>query len=640
MSSDNKNNLEQDLNDQMLVRREKLDSLREKQADPFKKVKYDVTHLVKDLKARYSELEDETVSVAGRLMAKRGMGKAGFGDLKDRSASIQLYVKNEELGEENYAEWKRLDIGDVIGVKGKLTKTKTGEISIKLETYTLLSKCLRPLPDSWSGLQDTETKYRQRYLDLIVNDESKETFVMRSKIISHLRKILNEKDFLEVETPILSTVASGANARPFITYHNTLGIEMSLRIAPELYLKRLVLGGMDRVYEIGKNFRNEGMDHKHNPEFTMMELYQAYTDYEGMMDLTEEIFHRLAEEVVGKTEFNWDGNIIDLGKKFKRLSMLDAVKEYSGVDFSTIDDDEAAFEIAREKNIETQDIWKKGDILNAFFEEFVEDKLIQPTFIYDYPIEVSPLSKKKPSNPEFTERFELFIAGDEYGNAYSELNDPFDQRSRFESQESRRDAGDDESMRIDEDYILALEYALPPTGGLGIGIDRLCMLLTENDNIRDILLFPTMKPLGNVKSQVSEVPSHLEHPVEKIDFSKVKVEALFEDYVDFETFIKSDLRAVKVLDCVEVPKSNKLLQFTLDDGSGKERTILSGIRKYYNTDDLIGKTLLAICNLPPRKMMGIESEGMILSAIHDEDGDEKLNLIMLDPRIPAGAKLG
>ncbi len=637
-------NAEQDLNDQMIVRREKLDELRSRSLDPFQEVKYDISHLTAEVKDKFEELEGKEVSLAGRLMSKRGMGKSSFADIQDRTGKIQLFVNIKNLPEGKYEDFKHLDIGDVIGLKGEVMKTKTGEVSVRVSDYTLLAKCLRPLPDSWSGLSDTETKYRQRYLDLIINKDSKDTFVLRSLIISHIRKILNEKGFLEVETPILNTVPGGANARPFVTHHNTLDIDMYLRIAPELYLKRLIIGGMGRVYEIGRNFRNEGMSHKHNPEFTMMELYQSYADYNDMMNLTEEIIKRLAKEVVGKSEYEWDGHVIDLANDFRSLTMLDAVKEYSGVDFNEIEDDAAAFAIAKEKNVETQEMWSKGDILNAFFEEFVEDNLIQPTFIYDYPIEVSPLSKQKPEDPAFTERFELFIAGDEYGNAYSELNDPFEQRARFEAQESRRSAGDDEGMRIDEDYIRALEYALPPTGGLGIGIDRLCMLLTGNDNIRDVLLFPTMRPVGKEKvenrdSLKETYETYDKLTTEKIDLSKVKVEPLFEDMVDFDTFSKSDFRVVKVKNCEEVPKSKKLLKFTLDDGSEKERVILSGIKEYYSAESLIGKTLLAICNLPPRKMMGIDSEGMIISAICEYDGEEKLNLIMLDDNIPAGSKL-
>ena len=637
-------NAEQDLNDQMIVRREKLDELRSRSLDPFQEVKYDISHLTAEVKDKFEELEGKEVSLAGRLMSKRGMGKSSFADIQDRTGKIQLFVNIKNLPEGKYEDFKHLDIGDVIGLKGEVMKTKTGEVSVRVSDYTLLAKCLRPLPDSWSGLSDTETKYRQRYLDLIINKDSKDTFVLRSLIISHIRKILNEKGFLEVETPILNTVPGGANARPFVTHHNTLDIDMYLRIAPELYLKRLIIGGMGRVYEIGRNFRNEGMSHKHNPEFTMMELYQSYADYNDMMNLTEEIIKRLAKEVVGKSEYEWDGHVIDLANDFRSLTMLDAVKEYSGVDFNEIEDDAAAFAIAKEKNVETQEMWSKGDILNAFFEEFVEDNLIQPTFIYDYPIEVSPLSKQKPEDPAFTERFELFIAGDEYGNAYSELNDPFEQRARFEAQESRRSAGDDEGMRIDEDYIRALEYALPPTGGLGIGIDRLCMLLTGNDNIRDVLLFPTMRPVGKEKvenrdSLKETYETYDKLTTEKIDLSKVKVEPLFEDMVDFDTFSKSDFRVVKVKNCEEVPKSKKLLKFTLDDGSDKERVILSGIKEYYSAESLIGKTLLAICNLPPRKMMGIDSEGMIISAICEYDGEEKLNLIMLDDNIPAGSKL-
>ncbi len=637
----NVKDVHQELNDQMLVRREKLDDLKSKNQDPFAEVRFDFTHLSSDVIENFDELEGQVVKISGRLMSRRGMGKAGFGDLQDSSGKIQLFVKQDNLGNEPYAEWKRLDIGDIIGVEGSVIKTKTGEISISVTEYTLLAKSLRPLPDTWSGLQDIEVKYRQRYLDLIINEESRQTFVLRSKIITHIRTILSEKGFLEVETPILNTVAGGANAKPFITHHNTLDLDMFLRIAPELYLKMLVIGGMDKVYELGRNFRNEGMSHKHNPEFTMMELYQAYSDYNDVMNLTEEIIHRLAEEVVGKTEYELNGHKIDLAADFRRITMIDAVKEYSGVDFSEVNSDEEAFTLAKEHGVETKSIWKKGDILNAFFEKFVEENLINPTFIYDYPVEISPLSKQKPTDPAYTERFELFIAGDEYANAYSELNDPFEQLSRFEDQESRRDAGDDEGMKVDTDYIKALEYALPPTAGLGIGIDRLVMLLTENENIRDILLFPTMKPLNREKLsnvEVQSVDSQIEE-IKNIDLSKVKIEPLFEDMIDFEQFTKSDYRVVKVINCEEVPKSKKLLKFTLDDGSDKERTILSGIKDYYSPEELIGKTLLAICNLPPRKMMGVDSEGMIISAIYEYDGEEALELIVLNENIPAGAKL-
>ena len=490
----NSEHVDNELNDQMLVRREKLADLRERNKDPFKEVKYDVTHFSQDIKSNFDELEGQEVSISGRLMSRRGMGKAGFGDLQDEQGQIQLYVRQDALGED-YADWKRLDIGDIIGVRGSVTKTRTGEVSIQASEYTLLAKSLRPLPDSWSGLQDVEARYRQRYLDLIINEGVKDTFVLRSKIIAYMRNLLMEKGFIEVETPILNTVPGGASARPFVTHHNSLDLDMYMRIAPELYLKRLVIGGMDKVFEIGRNFRNEGMSHKHNPEFTMMELYQAYANYEEVMDLTEEIIQSIAKEVVGKAIYHFDGHEIDLSADFNRITMVDAVKEHTGVDFAQLATAEEALAKAKEHNVATEDIWTKGDILNAFFEAFVEEKLIQPTFIYDYPTAISPLSKKKPTDPEFTERFELFIAGDEYANAYSELNDPFDQLSRFEDQEARREAGDDEAQRVDEDYILALEYGLPPTGGLGIGVDRLCMLLTEHENIRDILLFPTMKPL-------------------------------------------------------------------------------------------------------------------------------------------------
>lgn len=627
----------EDINDQMRVRREKLEQLKAEHNDPFHQLKFDVSHKAKAIKANYEDLEGQVVSLAGRLMSKRGMGKVSFSDLLDSTDRIQLMVRIDALGEAKYAEWKKLDLGDQIGVVGEITKTKTGEVTCRVSDYTLLAKSIRPLPEKFHGLQNQDLRYRQRYLDLIVNPEVKETFRKRSHIISTIRQVLDGKEFLEVETPILNTIPGGAAARPFTTHHNTLNLDMFMRIAPELYLKRLIVGGFDRVYEIGRNFRNEGMDAKHNPEFTMLELYQAYTDYVGMMDLTEELIHRTALEVNGSSQVELDGHVISLEKPFARMTMLEAVKKYADVDFTQITSDDEAFELAKAHRIEVNPAWKKGDVLNALFEQYAEEKLIQPTFIYDYPIEVSPLTKKKVSNPELTERFELFIGGNEFANAYSELNDPFDQKQRFEAQVARREAGDDEANMIDHDYLTALEYALPPTGGMGMGIDRLVMLLTGETSIRDVLLFPTMKPVGVETKAIHEQKAKEESL--KIDFSKVKVEPLFEDMVDFDTFSKSDFRAVKVLNCEEVPKSKKLLKFTLDDGSDTERTILSGIKEYYSVEELLGKTLLAICNLPPRKMMGIDSEGMIISAIYEEDGVERLKLLILENSVPAGAKI-
>lgn len=637
----------EDLNDQMRVRLEKLETLKEIGEDPFQELRYEWTHKASEIKENFDAFEGKEVSVAGRIMSKRGMGKVSFTDLLDSTDRIQLFVRIDALGEERYAEWKKLDLGDQVGVKGEVSKTKTGEISIRVSEYTLLAKSLRPLPDKFHGLQNQDLRYRQRYLDLIINPEVKDTFRKRSAIITTIRKVLDSKGFLEVETPILNTIPGGAAARPFVTHHNTLGLDMYLRIAPELYLKRLIVGGFDRVYEMGRNFRNEGMSPKHNPEFSMIELYQAYTDFRGMMELTEELIYEATMAVNGSTDIHYNGHDISLAKPFAKMTMLEAVRKYAGVDFSTVETNEEAFAIAKEHKIAVEDAWKKGDVLNALFEKYAEDKLIQPTFIYDYPIEVSPLAKKKKDDSSMTERFELFIVGGEFANAYSELNDPIDQKERFDAQVARREAGDDEANMVDDDYLTALEYALPPTGGMGMGIDRLVMLLTGETSIRDVLLFPTMRPLGgqsvahesDSSGDALEVIDALTEAEEEIDFSKVVVEALFEDMIDFESFSKADFRVVKVINCEEVPKSKKLLKFTLDDGSGKERTILSGIKEYYTPAELIGKTLVAICNLPPRKMMGIDSEGMIISATHKEEDEERLHLLMVSPRIPAGAKL-
>jgi len=637
---------EQDINELLKIRRAKLAELVNSGKDPFKIMKYDVTNHSSDILNNYEDFEGKIVSVAGRMMTKRIMGKASFCNLRDLDGDIQIYVKRDELGDEAYAEFKKFDIGDIIGVKGEVFKTHTGEISIKAESITLLSKSLQILPEKFHGLKDTDTRYRQRYVDLIVNPEVRDTFIKRSKIIREIRRFLDDQGFLEVETPVLVPNAGGAAARPFNTHHNALDEDLHLRISLELYLKRLIVGGLERVYEIGRVFRNEGLSVRHNPEFTLLELYQAYTDYYGMMDLVENLFRTVANNVLGTTTIAYDGVEIDLSKPFERLTMVDAIKKYANIDFDTIPDDEAAKALAREHNIEFEDRHKKGDIINLFFEEYVEEHLIQPTFIMDHPVEISPLASRKPDKPEFTERFELFITKREMANAFSELNDPIDQRARFEAQEALRAAGDEEANELDEDFLCALEYGMPPTGGIGIGIDRFVMLLTNSLAIRDVLLFPTMKSLDSDKKKASNVVAEqkpvqkaAEKPVEKIDFSKVKIEPLFDEYVDFETFSKSDFRAVKVKDCVAVPKSKKLLQFTLDDGTGTDRTILSGIHEYYEPEELIGKTLIAIVNLPPRKMMGIDSCGMLLSAVHEEEGVEKLNLLMVDDRIPAGAKL-
>lgn len=627
-----------DTNEQVEIRKEKLETLKAAGKDPFVTTKFDVTHHSVDIRNDFDNLENKQVAIAGRMMFKRIMGKASFCNLSDRYGSIQCYVARDSIGEEAYADFKKYDVGDVIGVKGYVFKTKTGEISVHAEEVTLLTKSLRPLPEKYHGLKDTEARYRQRYLDLIMNQDVRNTFEKRSQILKEIRSFLAEKDFMEVETPLLVENAGGAAARPFFTHYNALDEERKLRISLELYLKRLIVGGFERVFEIGRVFRNEGVDTRHNPEFTLMELYQAYTDYNGMMDLTEEMFRYLAEKVCGSAVITYNGIELDFSKPFKRITMLDAVKEYSGVDFSTITTDEAAKAIAKEKNIAFEPHHKRGDIINLFFEEFCEEKMIQPTFVMDHPIEISPLTKKKPGAEDRVERFELFINTWEMCNAYSELNDPIDQRERFAAQDALAAAGDEEANHTDEDFLTALEYGMPPTGGIGYGIDRLVMLLTDSASIRDVLLFPTLKSLNPDKKTSSSVSTESK-PVEKIDFSKVEIEPLFADAVDFETFSKSDFRAVKVKDCVAVPKSKKLLQFTLDDGTGTDRTILSGIHAYYEPEELIGKTLVAITNLPPRAMMGIESCGMLLSAIHSEEGEERLNLLMVDNRIPAGAKL-
>jgi len=637
---------EPDLNQLLKVRREKLAELQAAGKDPFQITKYDVTVHSTDVKEDYSQWEGKEVSIAGRMMSKRVMGKASFCNVQDLKGDIQCYVARDDLGEEAYKEFKRMDIGDIIGVKGIVFTTKMGEISIHAHSITLLSKSLQVLPEKYHGLTNTDMRYRQRYTDLIMNEDVRKTFVMRSKIISCIRRYLDGQGFLEVETPMLVSNAGGAAARPFETHYNALDEDVKLRISLELYLKRLIVGGMERVYEIGRVFRNEGLDTRHNPEFTLMELYQAYTDYNGMMDLTENMFRHVAQEVCGTTLIPYADVEIDLGKPFERLTMIDAIKKYTGIDFNEIATTEEAKKLADEKEIHYEKRHVRGDIINLFFEEFVEEHLIQPTFIMDHPVEVSPLTKRKPDKPEQVERFELFIYGREMCNAYSELNDPIDQRERFKAQEAALAAGDEEANTTDEDFMNALEIGMPPTGGIGYGIDRLVMLLTNSPAIRDVLLFPTMKSLdgvnkkSDVKKSASEVAEkNVEAAPEKIDFSNVKIEPIFEEMVDFDTFAKSDFRAVKILACEAVPKSKKLLKFTLDDGERKDRVILSGIHEYYEPEELVGKTAIAIVNLPPRKMMGIDSEGMLISAVHEEDGREGLNLLMVDNRIPAGAKL-
>ena len=637
-----KNGQEQDLNQLRKVRREKLAELQQSGKDPFVITKYDQTHHSQEIKDNFEELEGKHVSIAGRMMSKRVMGKASFCNVQDLKGNIQSYVARDSIGEENYKEFKKLDVGDMIGIEGEVFKTKTGEMSIHASHVTLLSKSLQILPEKFHGLTNTDTRYRQRYVDLIMNPEVKDTFIKRSRIISAIRKYLDGQGFMEVETPMLVENAGGAAARPFETHFNALNEDLKLRISLELYLKRLIVGGLEKVYEIGRVFRNEGLDTRHNPEFTLMELYQAYTDYNGMMDLTENLYRHVAQEVLGTTKIVYNGIEMDLGKPFERITMVDAVKKYSGVDWNEVETLEQARELAKQHKIEFEDRHRKGDILNLFFEEFVEEHLVQPTFVMDHPIEISPLTKKKPENPEYVERFEFFMNGWEMANAYSELNDPIDQRERFKAQEEQLAQGDEEANTTDEDFLNALEIGMPPTGGIGFGIDRMCMLLTDSAAIRDVLLFPTMKSLGGSDSSKKAVPEAAkaeEKPAEKIDFSNVKIEPLFEEMVDFDTFSKSDFRAVKVKECTAVPKSKKLLQFTLDDGTGTDRTILSGIHEYYEPEELVGKTCIAIVNLPPRKMMGIDSCGMLISAVHEEDGKEGLNLLMVGDRIPAGAKL-
>ena len=663
MAEQRKQQETQDLNQLLKVRREKLAELQQAGKDPFAIVKFDVSHHSQEIKDGFDTLEGKTVTIAGRMMSKRIMGKASFCHVQDLQGTIQSYVARDSLGEEPYKEFKKLDVGDIIGIKGEVFRTKTGEISVHASELTLLSKSLQILPEKYHGLTDRDARYRQRYVVLIMNEDVKKTFINRSKIISSIRRYLDTQGFLEVETPMLVANAGGAAARPFETHFNALDEDFKLRISLELYLKRLIVGGLERVYEIGRVFRNEGLDTRHNPEFTLMELYQAYTDYYGMMDLTENMYRHVAQEVLGTTTITYNGIEMDWGKPFERITMVDAVKKYSGVDFNEIHTLEEARAVAKEHNVEFEERHKRGDILNLFFEEFVEEHLIQPTFVMDHPIEISPLTKRHPDNPDYVQRFELFMNGWEMCNAYSELNDPIDQRERFKAQDELAAAGDEEAQHTDEDFLNALEIGMPPTGGIGYGIDRLVMLLTDSAAIRDVLLFPTMKSQGAAKNaannaaqaasaeataqpKVEVVPGEdgptavwTAAPAEPIDFSKVEIEPLFADFVDFETFSKSDFRAVKVLECEAVPKSKKLLKFVLDDGTDTNRVILSGIHAYYEPEQLIGKTLIAITNLPPRAMMGIESNGMLLSAVHTEEGEEKLNLLMVDPHIPAGAKL-
>ena len=653
--AEEKKNGQQDLNQLLKIRREKLAQLVEEGKNPFEITKYDVTHHTTDIVEQYETLEGKEVSVAGRLMSKRVMGKASFCHIQDLKGMVQCYVARDDLGEDAYKDFKKYDIGDIVGVKGFVFTTKTGEKSIHAKEMTLLTKSLQILPEKYHGLTNTDLRYRQRYVDLIMNPEVKETFIKRSQIIKEIRNFLDGRGFMEVETPMLVANAGGAAARPFETHYNALDEDVKLRISLELYLKRLIVGGLERVYEIGRVFRNEGVDTRHNPEFTLMELYQAYTDYEGMMELTESMFRYVAEKVCGTAVITYNGTEIDMSKPFERITMIDAIKKYAGVDFNQVGTLEEARALAKEHHVEYEERHKKGDIINLFFEEYCEDKMIQPTFVMDHPLDVSPLTKKKPSNPELVERFELFIYGREMCNAYSELNDPIDQRERFAAQEEAFAAGDEEANHTDEDFLNALEIGMPPTGGIGYGIDRLVMLLTDSPAIRDVLLFPTMKSLDPKKNEtkaekasadssasqeaVAADTASVSAPSVQLDLSKVKVEPLFEEFVDFDTFSKSDFRVVKVKDCVAVPKSKKLLQFTLDDGTGTDRTILSGIREYYQPEELIGKTCVAITNLPPRKMMGIDSCGMLISAVCEYDGQEKLNLLMLDDGIPAGAKL-
>ncbi len=656
VAQEQKNVQEPDLNQLRKVRREKLSELQSSGRDPFVITKYDQTHHSQEIKDHFEELEGQKVSIAGRMMSKRVMGKASFCNVQDLKGNIQSYVARDSVGEENYKEFKKLDVGDIVGIEGEVFRTKTGEMSIHASHVELLSKSLQILPEKFHGLTNTDTRYRQRYVDLIMNPEVKDTFIKRSRILSAIRRYLDGEGFMEVETPMLVSNAGGAAARPFETHFNALDEDFKLRISLELYLKRLIVGGLERVYEIGRVFRNEGLDTRHNPEFTLMELYQAYTDYNGMMDLTENLYRHVAQEVLGTTKISYNGVEMDLGKPFERITMVDAVKKYAGVDWNEVETLEQARELAKEHHVEFEERHKKGDILNLFFEEYVEEHLIQPTFVMDHPIEISPLTKKKPENPDYVERFEFFMNGWEMANAYSELNDPIDQRERFKAQEEQLAQGDEEANTTDEDFLNALEIGMPPTGGIGFGIDRMCMLLTDSAAIRDVLLFPTMKTVGgadkksskaagqadqkaaSAEAKVAEAAAETTKAVE-IDFSNVKIEPLFEEAVDFETFSKSDFRAVKVKACEAVPKSKKLLQFTLDDGTGTDRVILSGIHEYYEPEELVGKTCIAIVNLPPRKMMGIDSCGMLISAVHEEDGKEGLNLLMVDERIPAGAKL-
>ena len=644
MAEKNQNVQEQDIHQLLKVRREKLKELQENGKDPFQITKYDVTHHSVDIKDNFDSLEGQQVSIAGRMMSKRVMGKASFCNVQDLKGNIQSYVARDSVGEEDYKDFKRMDVGDIVGIEGVVFRTKTGEISVHANKVTLLSKSLQILPEKFHGLTNTDIRYRQRYVDLIMNEDVKDTFIKRSRIISSVRRYLDGQGFMEVETPMLVSNAGGAAARPFETHFNALDEDFKLRISLELYLLRLIVGGMERVYEIGRVFRNEGLDTRHNPEFTLMELYQAYTDYNGMMDLTENLYRHVAKEVLGTTQITYNGVEMDLGKPFERITMVDAVKKYAGVDWNEVKTTEDARKLADEHHIAYEKRHKKGDILNLFFEEYVEEHLLEPTFVMDHPIEISPLTKKKPENPEYVERFEFFMNGWEMANAYSELNDPIDQRERFKAQEEQLAQGDEEANTTDEDFLNALEVGMPPTGGIGFGIDRMCMLLTGAAAIRDVLAFPTMKSLdadkkNNGSKAASAAKEEEAKPIEKIDFSKVKVEPLFEETVDFDTFSKSDFRAVKVKECAPVPKSKKLLQFTLDDGTGTDRTILSGIHTYYEPEELVGKTCIAIVNLPPRAMMGIESCGMLISAVHEEKGEEKLHLLMVDDHIPAGAKL-
>ena len=635
-----------ELNELLRIRRDKLRELQEAGADPFEQVRFDRTNFTTDIKDRFEEMEGQTVRLAGRMMSKRVMGKASFADLSDRYGRLQLYVTRDALGEDVYKAFKKMDIGDLIGIAGEVFRTQKGEISVKVTELTLLSKNLIPLPEKWHGLKDTDMRYRQRYVDLIINPEVRDTFEKRSAIVREIRRFMDGRGFMEVETPCLNTIPGGAAARPFITHHNALDIDMYMRIATELHLKRLIVGGLEQVYEIGRIFRNEGMDTRHNPEFTTIELYQAYTDYQGMMDITEDMVVHVCEKVLGTTKVTYQGTELDFSKGWKRMTMADAVKEYSGLDFMAMSPEEA-LEAVKARGLEIEknkDSW--GDLLAQCYDEYVEENLIQPTFITDYPVEISPLAKRKASDPRLTERFECFVYGRELCNAFSELNDPIDQRQRFERQVALREAGDDEANMMDTDFVTALEYGMPPTGGMGMGIDRLVMFLTDSASIRDVLLFPTMKPLAGERSAEAEKPAApaaaaTEAPAEAVkpDFSKVKIEPLFETEVDFDTFSRSDFRAVKIKHCEAVPKSKKLLKFILDDGTGTDRVILSGIHEYYEPEALIGKTAIAIVNLPPRKMMGIDSCGMLISAVHEEDGHEGLNLLMVDDRIPAGAKL-